>query len=203
MSKIEYLIPEHFVLMGQLAGPMALKLSRRLHETPDCCLINAYHGSNYIGFINDKLNDMKRLVPPLADTVNCLGCCVIEEDVEPALNDVQGALENILDSMDEVKCSPWVGMAEGKRLLLNLMGRAVQDTITQLQTLSQIVSNPELSEGRSVIDLTVTYRVDEEMAAFETWWKRYRRANWFGLGKLGPVLACLGLGWLLFGGDDK
>ena len=131
MSEIEYLIPEHFVLMGQLAGPMALKLSRRLNGKPDCHHVNAYHGSDYVGFINDKLDDMKRLVPPLADAVNDLGHCVIEEDVEPALNDVQDALENILDSMDEVKCSPWVGMAKGKRLLLNLMGRVVQDTIMQ------------------------------------------------------------------------
>lgn len=104
--------------------------------------------------------------------------------------------------MDEVKCSPLDGMLEGKPLLLNMMGRIVQDSLSQLQKLNQIVMNPELSNGRSVIDLTLTLEVDEEAAAFEVWCNRYKRANRSGLG-FGSMLAGFGLGWLVFGGDES
>ena len=199
-EEIEYIIPEEYLLMGKLAGPLAMALSERLHGKPDCDLVDAYYGTDYEWFINDKLNDLQMFAPQLVDAVNDLGRCVIVEDVEPALEGVRSVLESILDSMDEVKCSPLDGMIEGKPLLLNMMGRVVQDALTQLQKLNQIVMNPELSNGRSVVDLTVTIEVEEEAAAFEAWCNRYKKAkSGFGLGSL---LAGFGLGWLVFGGDE-
>jgi hypothetical protein len=199
-EEIEYIIPEEFRLMGKLAGQMVMELSERLHGKPDCDLVDAYYGTDYEWFINDKLDDLQVFAPWLVEAVNDLGRCTMPEDVEPALKGVQSVLESILDSMDEVKCSPLDGMLEGKPLLLNMMGRIVQDVLSQLQMLNQIVMNPELSNGRSVIDLTVTLEVEEEAAAFEAWCNRYKKAK-SGFG-FGSVLAGFGLGWLVFGGDD-
>ena len=201
MNDTEYIIPEQFKLMGQLAGPISMVLSQRLHGKPDCNLVSTYLGTDYESFINAKMDDMQLFVPRLTDAVNDLGRCVLNDEVEPALDNVENVLNDILDSMDEVKCSPLQGMGEGKPLLLNLMGRVVQDTITQLQTLNQIVANPELSEGRAVIDLSVTYRVDDEMEAFEAWCNRFKKANsgfrWTSL------LAGFGLGWWLMGNNEE
>lgn len=83
---IEYIIPEEFKLMGQLAGPLAMKLSERLHGKPDCSLVNAYFGTDYEWFINEKLDDIQMFAPQLVDAVNDLGRCVIPEDLEPALH---------------------------------------------------------------------------------------------------------------------
>jgi hypothetical protein len=85
---------------------------------------------------------------------------------------------------------------EAKPLLLNVMGRVIQDVALMLQQLQQTVLTPEhFIEGYEdslVMDLTVEFSIDEEMAALEAWANRRSRTSsgdWRGL------LVAFGLGW--------
>ncbi len=195
----KHTIPEQFVLMGKLAGPVVTELSQRLDGSPNCVAVQAYQGRDYVWFIDAKMDDMQVFVPRLTEAMNRIGRCVDKAGVQPALNRLRYALEDILNSMDEVKCSPLSGMAEGKPLLLNLMGSVVRDTLVRLRQLHEIATEPEKYADRAVIDLSITYQVNAEARAFNAWCKRYRRTHWWSRWK--SFLLGFGLGWLVFGRD--
>jgi len=200
-TEIEYTIPEEFQMMAALAGPLALRLFQRLHGKPDCHDFDEHAAIDCPDFINEKLGDMQEYVPEVTFAINQLPGCTSEYEIENALEDLEAALRHILDSMDEVKCARFDGAEEAKPLLLAAMSRVVQDTALMLQTLHQAVMNPEQfsngTEGNVVIDLSIEFRVDEEMAAIEAWANRQSRASRDGWGTL---LTVFGLGWWL--GND-
>jgi len=76
------------------------------------------------------------------------------------------------------------------------MGRVIQDVALMLQQLQQTVLTPEhFIEGYEdslVMDLTVEFSIDEEMAALEAWANRQSLTSGGGWGGL---LAAFGLGW--------
>ena len=113
-----------------------------------------------------------------------------------ALEDIDRACDPILTSMDEVKCALFEDVEEAKPLLLYVMGRVIQDVALMLQQLQQAVLTPEhFIEGYEdslVMDLTVEFSIDEEMAALEVWANRQSRTSGGGWGGL---LAAFGLGW--------
>lgn len=117
-----------------------------------------------------------------------------------AFEDIDRACDPILTSMDEVKCALFGDMEEAKPLLRNVMGRIIQDVALMLQQLQQAVLTPEhFIEGYEdslMMDLTVEFRVDEEIAALEGWAHRQSRLSGEGWGGL---LAAFSLGWWLSG----
>jgi len=60
LNDVEIIIPEHFRFMAEYAGPMALKLSQRLHGKP-YCLTKTTHGINCPSFISVKISEMKKM----------------------------------------------------------------------------------------------------------------------------------------------
>ncbi|SOB60136.1 protein of unknown function [Pseudodesulfovibrio profundus] len=196
LEDVEVNIPEYFRFMAEYAGPMALKLSQRLHGKPDCFDYDEHAAIDCPAFINEKLADMQEYVPDVVEAINSLGRSVSEYEILNAFEDIDRACDPILTSMDEVKCALFEDVEEAKPLLLNVMGRVIQDVALMLQQLHQAVLTPEHCiedyEDSLVMDLTVEFRIDEEMAALEAWANRQNRTSGGGWGGL---LGAFGLGW--------
>lgn len=200
LEDVEIIIPEHFRFMADYAGPMALKLSQRLHGKPDCYDYDEHAAVDCPGFINAKLGDMQEYVPDVVEAINSLGRSISEYEIINAFEDIDRACDPILTSMDEVKCALFEDVEEAKPLLLNAMERVIQDVALMLQRLQQAALTPEhfieSYEDSLVIDLTVELHVDEEMAVLEAWANRQSRSSGGGWGSL---LAAFGLGWWMSG----
>lgn len=193
---INYQIPDHYEHMARLAGPMALRVAKRLYEKLPTC--RAY-GDLTLGcpeLISRKLADLQELVPEVNDAVNHLALCTREKDVVDAMVNLEFALDCILDSLDEVKAFGFEEITEVKILLQAVMVRPVQDTALMLQALNQIVMQPEqytdIHDDNAVFDLTITFDLEEEMRALEAWVNKQHRTSGGGWGTL---LGAFALGW--------
>jgi len=94
LEDVEIIIPEHFQFMAEYAGPMALKLSQRLHGKPDCYDYDEHAAIDCPGFINEKLADMQEYVPDVVEAINSLSRSVSEYEIMNAFDDIDRACDS-------------------------------------------------------------------------------------------------------------
>lgn len=164
---------EKDAFMGELAGPLALKLALRCHGKPQNAVGKVHSEDDYPFFIHNILNMMEECLPAVAEAMNRLGRCVSKSDVETAMQGLEVVIAPVLDFMDTIKSSNFIGIKEVKPLLLNAIGRPVQDVIVALQTISTAVSHPYIVSDEVIPDMELKIRVkldiEEEMDALKSW----------------------------------
>jgi len=99
VEDIEVVIPDHFRLMAEYAGPMALKISQRLHCKPDCYDYDEHAAIDCPAFINEKLADMQEYVPDVVKAINSLGKSGSEYEIMDAFENIDQACKPLLTSM--------------------------------------------------------------------------------------------------------
>jgi hypothetical protein len=196
---VDIFIAEEYRTMAAFAGPLAGRISRRLHGRPDCFEYDVKTVSDCPGFIDGMLERLRENASEVAAALNRLGGTVDDVAIELVMDDLEHALSEILDSVDEVKCAELEGAEEAGPLLVAVQQRVVRDVLRVLQTLVDAVNHPERfmdASGEDVeLDLFLELDVSAEMAALETWAERQQQTRpGFGWG---GVLAAFGLGWWL------
>lgn len=191
-GEIKFKIPEQFLLIAKLAGPIILNTNERLRYKYENWEMDTLAVQDFSDYAHERLHEFAEPTEEIVDAVNMLDSCYDKEEIDAAMSGLEDALDKAVSQIEKIKSTRMDGFETPKYLLLAVMTSVVREPLNMLQRLFILVHNPaagvdDYDQDEVEFDLTFTIDPKMELAALDEWIARAEQArqpSGFGLGSL-------------------